>query len=150
MRRKLRIALGLKPAERVLLWRAWVRLLWVGVALRVLPLPKVQSLCAGSGRPLRSPVPASRLADLAAAAARHHILTLHCLPRALVLQSLLRDQGSDADLRIGVRRMEDAMEAHAWVEQDGRVIGDSPEIVHQYLPLERPRHSGDEISPGLA
>ncbi len=151
MRRKLRTILGLNPVERALLRRAWFRLLAAGLALRFLPLPKVQALLgAGSRRPLTTPVPTSRIAGLVAAAARNHLLTLHCLPRALVLQSLLGDQGIQADLRIGVRRREKEMEAHAWVEQDGRVVGDSPELVRRYLPLEPHANPGNpKPSPGL-
>jgi hypothetical protein len=149
MSRKLRTALGLSAAERALFCRAWIRLLRVGLALRSLPLPEVQKLAAGA-RPLPSPLPASRVAYLVAAAARHHLLTLRCLPRAVVLQSLLRDQVIQTDLRIGVRRIEKNMEAHAWIERDGQVIGDSPEVVRLYLPLEQPRLAGESTSPSLA
>ena len=138
MRRKLRSALQLQPAERALLWLAWIRLLWVGLALRILPLSKVQLLLSARfRRPVPVTISPARLACLVAAASRHHLLALHCLQRSLVLQSLLRDQGFEVDLRIGVRRKEGGMEAHAWVEQDGHVIGDVLELVQRYFPLER-------------
>lgn len=51
-----------------------------------------------------------------------------CLPRSLTLWWLLRRQGLPAELRIGVRREGDRLEAHAWVEQDGVVLGDHADV----------------------
>lgn len=51
-----------------------------------------------------------------------------CLPRSLTLWWLLRRQGMPAELRIGVRREGDRLEAHAWVEQDGVVLGDHADV----------------------
>lgn len=51
-----------------------------------------------------------------------------CLPRSLTLWWLLRRQGLPAELRIGVRREGDRLEAHAWVEQDGVVVGDHADV----------------------
>lgn len=39
-----------------------------------------------------------------------------CLTRALVATSLLRRRGSEAVVRVGVRRSHGKLEAHAWVE----------------------------------
>lgn len=134
--RKLRTALALSAAERTLLARAWTGFLWTALALRLLPLPKAQSLLATLyRRPLPREVPAVRLAELVDVASRHHLLSPRCLQRALVLQNLLRAQGGSADLRIGVRRHGSAIEAHAWVEQEGRPVGESRDHF-SFLPLE--------------
>lgn len=46
-----------------------------------------------------------------------------CLARALTTQALLRRHGCDCELRIGVAKSAaGALEAHAWVEHQGRVI----------------------------
>ena len=39
-----------------------------------------------------------------------------CLECALVLQYLLRRRGVGTRLQIGVRKQEDALEAHAWLD----------------------------------
>lgn len=46
-----------------------------------------------------------------------------CLARALTTQTLLRRRGWKTDLRIGVAKAENGqLEAHAWVEHDGRIL----------------------------
>jgi hypothetical protein len=39
-------------------------------------------------------------------------------------------------IRVGVRQSDEGMLAHAWVEWRGEIIGDSPENVRQYAPLD--------------
>lgn len=141
MNTRLKALSGLPHEERALLVRAWFALLWAGIALRFLPLPKVQRLLS-SLRPLRSSrgsVPLSRLAHLVGVAARHHVLPARCLQRALTLQSLLAQRGVKADLRIGVRRQNGHLRAHAWVESAGIPLAESPEIAVLFLPLARAR-----------
>lgn len=46
-----------------------------------------------------------------------------CLTQALVLQYLLLRRGDDAaELHIGVAKSDDDLQAHAWVERNGRVL----------------------------
>jgi hypothetical protein len=49
-----------------------------------------------------------------------------CLQRSLVLYRLLREQGDDAELIIGLERGATSSDAHAWVELHGRDIGPPP------------------------
>lgn len=56
-----------------------------------------------------------------------------CLPQSLALQALLRRQGLSAELRIGVRRADGKLQAHAWVEHAGSPLGETA----PYLPLGR-------------
>jgi hypothetical protein len=53
-----------------------------------------------------------------------------CLPLAMATQWLLGRRGVLTDLRIGVMRGDSGqLEAHAWVEQDGRIlIGETPSL----------------------
>jgi hypothetical protein len=51
-----------------------------------------------------------------------------CLPRALALWWLLRRSGIAAELRIGARRAAGRLEAHAWVEHAGQVLGDQADV----------------------
>lgn len=61
-----------------------------------------------------------------------------CLPRSLTLWWLLRRAGQPAELRIGVRRAADRLEAHAWVELEGRVLGDLPDVQDRFRAFEGP------------
>jgi hypothetical protein len=69
-----------------------------------------------------------------------------CLPRALVLQSLLRAQGVASQLRIGARKGEDGFEAHAWVACLGTALGaasdDGPEFVPFSEKVDIPMRRG--------
>jgi len=59
-----------------------------------------------------------------------------CLPRSLTLWWLLRRAGQPAELRIGVRRAADRLEAHAWVEREGRVLGDLPDVGQRFQAFD--------------
>ena len=59
-----------------------------------------------------------------------------CLVRALALADLLARAGvPHALIRVGVRRDGDALDAHAWVELDGRVVGDDPDVARRFTPV---------------
>ncbi len=61
-----------------------------------------------------------------------------CLSRSLTLQWLLRWRRIEADLCIGVRRQGGIFEAHAWLERNGVVINDRPEVQREFTPLDLP------------
>lgn len=74
----------------------------------------------------------ARLVALAGAGLPFHC---SCLQRSAVLHLLLRQQGIQADLRLGVRRNDGSFEAHAWVEVAGQPINDAPDIAEDFLPF---------------
>ncbi len=76
---------------------------------------------------------AQRLAELAAIAGRRNAVRTTCLRQALLLQWLLRRRGLAAELRIGVRKQDAALDAHAWVELDGVALGE-PDLAHAKFP----------------
>jgi hypothetical protein len=61
--------------------------------------------------------------------------TVHCLQRSVVTVSLLRSYGINAEMVIGALCL--PFKAHAWVEIDGRVVNDKPEVQADYLVMER-------------
>lgn len=66
-------------------------------------------------------------------AARYGVFRPRCLVRSLALQRMLRRHGVDgAEIRIGVRFQDGEFGAHAWIELDGRVLGDSPQHVQTF------------------
>src|SRR5688500_12244795 len=120
-RSSLRALRSLSGRERGSLVRAWAYLLVADLALRFVAFPRVERLLAllARGRRRQAGLPADRLATLVTAAARHHLRPMTCLPRALALHTLLRRNGIQTDLRIGVRREAGSLQAHAWVEHAG-------------------------------
>jgi hypothetical protein len=59
-----------------------------------------------------------------------------CLSRSLVLWHLLRRRGVPAVLQIGVRKENEELLSHAWVESDGRVVNDKPDVARHFSPID--------------
>jgi hypothetical protein len=57
------------------------------------------------------------------------------LQRSSVAVTLLRRHGIFAEMVIGAQRL--PLKAHAWVEVDGRVVNDKPEVQTDYIVMER-------------
>ena len=116
--------------------RAWVLLLAVDLGLRAVSFARLERWLAPTSTG-RAPDEAAvgRLVWSAAAAARHHLYPMRCVPRALTLRWLLGRHGLPAELKIGVLRQGDALTAHAWVERDGRAIGEPAGIEERFAPL---------------
>ena len=133
----LRRARGLSPTERWAFLRAWAVLLAADLALRVLPFPRVERLLAPRPRAVGEPDPAlfSRLVWATGAAARHHLYPMRCLPQSLCLRWLLGRHGIVTELRIGVTRRRGGLEAHAWVEREGRPLGEGGDVAERFAPL---------------
>jgi hypothetical protein len=126
----------LRPSEAWALARAWWLLLGIDLGLRVLPFQRLESWLApapGKGAADETAVP--RLVWATAAAARHHLYPMRCLPQALCLRWLLGRLGIAAELRIGVERRRGDLRAHAWVERDGRPVGEDFRVADRFAPL---------------
>jgi hypothetical protein len=85
-----------------------------------------------------APVDPARLALLVHHSTRLLPWRANCLHRSLVLWWLLDRRGVPAQLRLGVRRLPgaDAPDFHAWVELEGRVLNDRPDIREHYSVFE--------------
>lgn len=63
-----------------------------------------------------------------------------CLTQALAALYLLRVKGQDAELKIGVKKDENArFEAHAWLEKDGRIIIGKLSKHERFMALNDPQ-----------
>ena len=79
---------------------------------------------------------AAQLAIASDRAARFGLLRPKCLVRSIALRNLLADRGIPGSIiRVGVRRKAGEFVAHAWVELDGRIIGDDVAEVARFTPL---------------
>ena len=74
---------------------------------------------------------AALTARMVRAAVRHGLGHPTCLEESLVLWWLLRRQGIDSELRIGVRKSGGKVEAHAWVEREGAALNE-PQALHEH------------------
>jgi len=88
-----------------------------------------------NGGPSQDPAEADRRAALTAhmvgVADRSGLGHPSCLAKSLTLWWLLGRQGIAADLRIGIRKENEKMEAHAWVERNGTALNE-PEDHHRH------------------
>ncbi len=130
-------------ARAAKLGAAWVWLLAVCFGLKALGLRRLLALMPSprtpNGRTPRARLQfARRQADLFLRAAGHLPFEATCLQRSVALCWWLRLRGVDATLRLGVLKAGDArIQAHAWVEVNGEVVGDRPEAVGLFVPLSR-------------
>ncbi|MBL8189200.1 MAG: lasso peptide biosynthesis B2 protein [Acidobacteria bacterium] len=69
-------------------------------------------------------------------ASRHGLIAANCLPQSLLVWWMLRREGIEAELRIGVRKERQTVEAHAWVELSGRVLNDRADVEQRFQPFD--------------
>jgi Transglutaminase-like superfamily len=139
MKVKLRTIRSFSAQDWMLLVQAWSLLLAVDIALRTLPFRKVQGWMYSTNE---NEIPAEqaeriirRSSDLVDLAARRHLYPMTCLRRSLVKQFLLSRRGVNTGLHIGVRRNQEKLDAHAWLEFQGQPIGEKDPPSSQYTPL---------------
>jgi hypothetical protein len=66
-----------------------------------------------------------------------------CLARSVAITDMLRAEGIEgAVIHIGVRPAGAKLDAHAWVEYAGQVVGDTRDYVQGFAELARTRTAG--------
>ncbi len=123
-------------------------LTWLALKLRGLShlharlsaLPASRSESSGDLAP-------DRMGYLVNAAASHSLFPASCLTRSLLLAWLLQRRGVSSRLRIGVRKAGDALDAHAWVECEGRPVNDAPDVAERFTPFDGPLSPGSFTAP---
>jgi hypothetical protein len=136
--RSWRAFLSLSWAERLALLRTLFLLPLVVASLRLLGFRRTAALlvpAASSARPRTDLAAAQTLARIVHGAAPWSALPANCLPRALVLCRLLRRQGLQAELRLGVGKPDGQFAAHAWVEHDGHALAEPENSARAFAPL---------------
>jgi hypothetical protein len=125
------------------------------LALWILPLRVVLervSLLADTARPPESTprCPKPDTLAWAVAATSRYIPRATCLTQALALQVLLGRYGYPSRLQLGMRRDESGvLQAHAWVERDGRPVAGGPDVdgFHRFPDFRPLLGSGADKSP---
>jgi hypothetical protein len=137
--RRLRAYRALPGRSRTELAQAALLIPAVLACLRLLGVARTAHLLERTS-PLRRGAPgtadAGGLARMVGTASAVLPLRSRCLDRSLVTWWLLRRRGLAAVVRIGAGHDEErALRFHAWVEHDGRVVGDPTEDVGRFVPL---------------
>lgn len=136
--KRLARAARLAAADRALLVRAALLVATIRVLLWSIPWPgvlrAVRALPSVVG-PRAANLPAERLAWAVRAASRF-LPAATCLTQSLALQSLLAATGRAGTVEIGVRKDDGPrMQAHAWVELDGRALLSTPDEIDRYAHM---------------
>ena len=112
-------------AKARLALRIWTLYPRVLAGLRREQLPAFVARFGQTGSP-RTRLPPARLSHAVDRSLRLGARKPRCLVSSLVLYRLLREQGDDAELVIGLPQTPADKEAHAWVELDGADVGPPP------------------------
>ena len=140
MLHKLRSASRLSPTDWLYFIQAWFWLLVFDLGLRTRPFPDLQAFAARlAKRPAPLPEQTESMIRALKAAVDHarynHLYPMTCLRRAFTLQKLLAQCGIAAELKIGVRKEAGQLSAHAWLEYQGKPLGEPERITEQYAAL---------------
>jgi len=128
---------------RFMTTRALVLFVLIDVGLYFFGFNRVYKAFARWTRTLKRRVPEGlegevldrTLAGVVTATRRYYRSRKDCLPKSLTIYYLVRKQGIDASLCIGVKKFPFA--GHAWVEYRGRIVDDFPKRVPLYTLLAR-------------
>ena len=138
--RRLPRFLNLAAAEQRLLLRAVPLVAAVRLCLWFFPFRTLyrrwSSALPRLARPGRRGGPSpERIVWLVAVASRC-VPGAHCLARAVAAQLLLARAGHLAEMRIGVRKQGDGLDAHAWLEYHGAPLRESDAQIESFVPFD--------------
>ena len=121
--------------ERGVLLRAVVALPVISAGLRGLGLGRMQRILARL-----TPARAAQVDNLDEARsmarvvnAAGHRMRVACLGRSLTLWWLLRRRGMESSIHLGASKNGSDFAAHAWVEMDGSVLNDRPDVGERFV-----------------
>lgn len=140
--RRLRSFFKLNRGEQHLLLITFILLAAIRLGLWLLPFRNFLKLLQKISKPDflppedKSQISASKIVWAVNVASRFMPGIVKCLARALSTQVLMTYHGYSPELRIGVAKKEGGeLEAHAWIEYQGRVaIGNLPDL-SRFIPL---------------
>lgn len=113
----------------------------VALVLRLTTYQRVITLLENATkreRPRRGvSIPPERIAELAEMSSKVTFPRPNCLQRSVVLWWALRTQGWESEIRFGVRKRpgDGGFDFHAWIERNGQVMNDHPDIDEAFTPL---------------
>ncbi|HEY9621776.1 MAG TPA: lasso peptide biosynthesis B2 protein [Crinalium sp.] len=130
-----------KVSNRYLLLKTLVLLNVIRLGLWLLPFQRLLKLIAYSEqhlsiRPNRQRPSIGKLVWLINTATHHSPGGAKCLARALVAKILFTQFGYSPNFKIGVAKgQENRLEAHAWIEYQGRVVIGHLSDLSRFIPL---------------
>ena len=138
--KQIRKFLSLSAANRSLLLKSAFLLGVMTLGLKVRSFHAMQRFSMGArkktARVRHTDQPSANRIAWAVSVASRYVPAATCLPQALAARVLLKQQGYPARLHIGVAKGEGGqLEAHAWVESQGRIVVGNSQDLSRYTPL---------------
>jgi hypothetical protein len=141
------LAQGLALSDWMILFEAWLRLFFFHLALLTMNYDRlIESTRQRDHEPEDSShalMFAQQIQKLVGYAARLHLIPMTCLVRSLALHKMLSHQNIPAQVKIGVQKIQGTMFAHAWVEVNGKPIGEAADIAQKFNVLESSSNFGN-------
>ena len=120
------------PRRISLVLRSWYWFAVTWMRLRREPVPAVVARLRRASREPAAGVPPVRLGRIVHRSLGIGPVRARCLFTSMVLFRLLRDQGDEPELVIGLPTEPKDKDAHAWVELHGRDVGPPPGRGHHH------------------
>lgn len=137
----------LRPREQWMCFKAFGVLVVTAWGLRCLGFNRCYAALQRMAGPAESPPQAREQAEqiwqLLKLTSMYGPYRGTCLSRSLALWWLLRRRGIETELRFGVRRQHNRIQAHAWVECQGRPLNAGRRVHERYAAFE------GAITPGM-
>lgn len=135
--------------EKRLFAEAWLAVASARVSVRVLPFRTNYAIArrlAATARKRSVDDPETQLLARAVRRAARFVPGATCLPQALAGYVLFARHGAPCAIRIGVRKSADrALEAHAWLEREGRVVVGGP-VSPEFVPFPSLDQLDDDVA----
>jgi hypothetical protein len=136
---------ALTGAERRLLIVSCMATPLVALGFSLFGFRRVHAVMSRWPRPAGTPFPTAEAAWARARSAARVVsiaagsgpVRATCLRRSLLLWWLLRRDGIETSLRVGVNRDGGTLSAHAWVEYRGRPLNDAEDIAARFPAFEQ-------------
>lgn len=137
---RVRRFISLSAANRALLIRSYFLVMALRLALWLLPFRTLHRFLTGfavpTGVAASSCGPSPDRIAWAVSVTSRYVPAANCLPQALAVYTLMKRRGHTADMRIGVTKGKgDQLEAHAWIENEGRIVIGGSDSPSRFKPL---------------
>ena len=136
---KVLLARGLSLSDWLALVEAWrllfffqLVLYWISFERLMISIRPMPEIISDSSHTLIFTI---KLHRLIGCASRLHLIPMTCLVKSLVLQKMLSERNVPAQVKIGAQKIQGTIYAHAWVEVNGKPIGEADDIAQKFNVL---------------
>lgn len=145
MLRKFRKFLRLPGDEKIWFLKAIILLPLTYLGVRVFGLKRYQAMLARTATKNKDLAETdiesvtNKIARVVMLAAYNGLIRANCLQRSLSLWWLLRREGIESELHLGVQKENEQVKGHAWIERHGKVLNDDSDVAERFVRFGNPQ-----------